>query len=64
MRNNKLLIFQIGFNKCGTRSLYHFFKDNGIPSIHYDGGKIAKSMFQNNSMNKKFMDKKWESEKY
>ena len=30
-------IFQIGFNKCGTSSLYHFFKGNGIASVHLDG---------------------------
>tara|TARA_B100000676_G_scaffold141614_1_gene140302 strand:- start:70550 stop:71248 length:699 start_codon:yes stop_codon:yes gene_type:complete len=28
-------IFQIGFNKCGTSSLYHFFKGNGIASVHW-----------------------------
>ena len=28
-------IFQIGFNKCGTSSLYHFFKDNDIKSLHW-----------------------------
>jgi hypothetical protein len=39
-------IFQIGFNKCATRTLYKFFKKNGIPSVHYDGGRIAGSMFR------------------
>ena len=28
-------IFQIGFNKCGTTSIYEFFMDNNIPSISY-----------------------------
>eukprot|EP01083_Nonionella_stella_P052796 139944_1 len=28
-------MFQIGFNKCGTRSIATFFDDNGIPSIHW-----------------------------
>ena len=27
-------VFQIGFNKCGTKSLYTFFKQNGHRSIH------------------------------
>ena len=31
-------IFQIGFNKCGTASLYHFFKDNGFKSVHWRWG--------------------------
>ena len=31
-------IFQIGFNKCGTASLYHFFKDNGLKSLHWRWG--------------------------
>lgn len=31
-------IFQIGFNKCGTASLYHFFKDNGLKSVHWRWG--------------------------
>ena len=29
------LIFQIGFNKCGTTSLLQLFKKNNIKSIHY-----------------------------
>lgn len=37
-------IFQIGFNKCGTSSLYNLFsvysKPN-IPSIHWDNGNLA-----------------------
>jgi hypothetical protein len=28
-------IFQIGFNKCATTSLYFFFKLNGIESVHW-----------------------------
>ena len=28
-------IFQIGFNKCGTTSLYYFFLLNGIDSVHW-----------------------------
>lgn len=59
MRNNKLLIFQIGFNKCGTRSLFHFFKDNGIPSVHYDGGKIAQSMFLNDQLGKRLISPRY-----
>ena len=28
-------LFQIGFNKCGTTSLYRFFLDNEVPSVSY-----------------------------
>ncbi len=45
-------IFQIGFNKCGTHSFYHFFKNNKIPSCHWLGGLLAKSMKKNHD-NKK-----------
>ena len=34
-------IFQIGFNRCGTTSLHAFFVKNGIPSIHWDRGRIG-----------------------
>ena len=37
-------IFVIGFNKTGTRSLYNYFKDNKIPSIHWHKGKLARVM--------------------
>lgn len=42
-------VFQIGFNKCGTRSFYRLFADNSIPSLHWhtDQGKIAKKMLKN-----------------
>ena len=39
--------FQIGFNRCGTKSIHHFFEANGIPSVHYDGGRLATTMFDN-----------------
>ncbi len=34
-------IFQIGFGRCGTTSLYRFFRDNGVPSIHHDKNQLA-----------------------
>lgn len=43
---SKFRIFQIGFNKCATRTLYRFFVKNGINSEHYDRGQIAGSMFR------------------
>jgi len=32
-------VFQIGFNKCGTRSLFRFFLANGLPSVHFVRGE-------------------------
>lgn len=40
-------IFQIGFNRCGTISLNHFFTKNNIKSIHWDCGALARSIQQN-----------------
>jgi hypothetical protein len=43
-------IFQIGFNKCGTLSLWSVFNDYAIPSIksiHWDNGNLAKSIYDN-----------------
>ena len=55
--SEKLLIFQIGFNKCGTTSLYEFFKHNGVSSIHHggNGGKLATSMFANHKLGRKLI---------
>ena len=45
----KCLIFQIGFNKCGTNTLHAFFKKNNIPSAHHTskGQKLSTAMFNN-----------------
>lgn len=40
-------IFQIGFNKCGTRSFYDFLNQNGIRSVHYKRGELARVMAEN-----------------
>ena len=37
-------IFQIGFNRCGTRSIDHFFKLHGLKTIHWARGYLAKSI--------------------
>ena len=36
-------IFQIGFNKCGTRSLAAFFQKNGLASVHWEEGRTAEN---------------------
>lgn len=42
MRKNYPYIFVIGFNKTGTTSIHKLFEDNGIPSVHWDYGRLAK----------------------
>jgi len=55
-------VFQIGFNKCGTRSLYKLFADNSIPALHWhtDQGKIAKKMLKNFLNGEKIIPKEYE----
>lgn len=40
-------IFQIGFNRCGTTSIHEFFKKNGLSSIHWDRGYLARTIKSN-----------------
>jgi len=40
-------IFIIGFNKSATTSLHAFFQNNGFPSVHWDGGRLGKTMLLN-----------------
>jgi len=40
-------VFQIGFNKCGTRTLHRFFELNGFRAVHWDRGNLAKSLYRN-----------------
>ncbi|WP_444932175.1 sulfotransferase [Microbulbifer sp. SSSA002] len=40
-------VFQIGFNKCGTTSLSHFFLRNGYKSVHWDYGNLALKIEEN-----------------
>ncbi|WP_420568449.1 sulfotransferase [Thalassovita sp.] len=37
-------VFQVGFNKCATRSLAQFFEDNGYAAAHYLGGRLARNI--------------------
>jgi hypothetical protein len=49
-------IFQIGFNRCGTSSLYDYFRKNNYKSIHWDKGNLAKMMINNYNKNKKLLN--------
>lgn len=51
---NYTKIFQIGFNKCGTNSIAHFFQTNNYKVAHWDKGvlalKIHKAKMENNPL--------------
>jgi hypothetical protein len=40
-------VFVIGFNKCGTRTIHHYFESNGYRSAHWDKGELAATVFRN-----------------
>ena len=40
-------IFQIGFNKCGTRSLYRFLQRSNIAAAHFNRGLLAEAIADN-----------------
>ncbi|MFN3232512.1 MAG: sulfotransferase [Alphaproteobacteria bacterium] len=40
-------IFQIGFNKCGTTSLWRHFAEHGLKTVHHDNGQLALTIKRN-----------------
>jgi len=38
-------IFQIGFNRCGTVSLWKYFEAQQIKAVHWEYGNLARSMY-------------------
>lgn len=40
-------IFQIGFNRCGTKTIHDYLCANGLKGVHWDKGRLAKLMFAN-----------------
>ncbi len=46
-QNNECKVFQIGFNKSGTNSLYRFFIDNGFIAYHFEDGNLADAIHEN-----------------
>jgi hypothetical protein len=42
-----LRVFQIGFNKCGTRTLFRYLQENGFRGVHWNKGRLAKAIFRN-----------------
>lgn len=49
-------IFQIGFNRCGTLSLFRFFTSNEVPSVHWMGGNLARRMHKNKRRNQPLLE--------
>lgn len=47
LRARRTRIFQIGFNKCGTRSLYRFLQRAGINATHFNRGLLAQAIHAN-----------------
>ena len=47
LRARTTRIFQIGFNKCGTRSLYRFLQRSGIHAAHFNRGLLAFTLREN-----------------
>lgn len=40
-------VFQIGFNKCGTRSMFQLFRRSKIPSMHWSAGTVGHALRYN-----------------
>lgn len=40
-------VFQIGFNKCGTRSMFQLFRRNGVAAMHWDKGDVGHAIRYN-----------------
>jgi hypothetical protein len=40
-------IFQIGFNRCGTRTIHKYLCANGLTGVHWHKGRLAKRIFRN-----------------
>ncbi|MFM8856634.1 MAG: sulfotransferase [Actinomycetota bacterium] len=47
MISSQPYVFIVGMNKTATTSLHHFFQDHGWQSVHYDGGRLARTMLRN-----------------
>jgi Sulfotransferase domain len=49
-------IFQIGYNRCGTRTIHNYFAANGIRSVHWDDGRLARRIFTNLANGENLLD--------
>lgn len=56
-------IFQIGFNRCGTSSIYHFFRnkcESRPRCVHWAGGRLATGMLSNSLAGRPLLEGEWE----
>jgi hypothetical protein len=53
-------IFIIGFNKTGTVSLSTFFERNGVRTLHWEGGVLARNMQANISAGRAPISKRYD----
>ncbi|MEM6762405.1 MAG: sulfotransferase [Pseudomonadota bacterium] len=44
---SQVKVIQIGFNKCGTRSMFQFFRRNKLKSMHWNDGVVGGAMRRN-----------------
>jgi mannosyltransferase OCH1-like enzyme len=49
-------IYQIGFNRCGTKTLHNAFLENGIPSVHHEYGQLSKNIKENAENNRPLLE--------
>ena len=49
------MIIFLGFNKTATTSIHKLFHDNGVPSVHWDQGRLAKTMLLNSIEGKRVL---------
>lgn len=47
MMLNNQKIFQIGFNKSGSASIFDFMKSNGFASVHWERGQLSEQLKEN-----------------
>lgn len=46
-KKEKTRIFIIGFNKTATRTIHYFFKNNGLPCLHWDNNYLVNHFEEN-----------------
>jgi hypothetical protein len=46
-KRKKPRVFQMGFHRCGTTTLWQYFERNGLNCVHWDGGKLARTLEDN-----------------
>lgn len=53
--NMREKVFQIGFNRCGTRFMHQFLDHLQYRTVHWDGGRLAHTMMENFKNNERLL---------